>query len=94
MVCRWQRISFWARGILFGLFMPLAYLFPRWRWPLMLTPWFIAVARINANDHFISDVAASIVLVGVITLILAGLTKQRKGPNNSGASGFRVGDIP
>jgi hypothetical protein len=40
--------------------MLLAYLFPRWRWPLMLVPWFIATARVNANDHFISDVAASI----------------------------------
>lgn len=62
-------------GFYFGLFMPLAYLFPRWRWPLMLTPWFIAAARVNANDHFVSDVAASIVLVGVLTLILARLAR-------------------
>lgn len=64
-------------GFYFGLFMPLAYLFPRWRWPLMLTPWFIAIARVNANDHFVSDVAASIVFVGALTLILAKMTKQR-----------------
>jgi membrane-associated phospholipid phosphatase len=70
-------------GFYFGLFMPLAYLFPRWRWPPMLTPWFIAIARVNANDHFISDVAASIAFVGVLTLILAKVTKQREGPNNS-----------
>jgi membrane-associated phospholipid phosphatase len=70
-------------GFYFGLFLPLAYLFPRWRWPLMLMPWFIAMARVNANDHFISDVAASIVLVGLLTLIFAKLTKQRKGPNSS-----------
>ncbi|HVF36057.1 MAG TPA: phosphatase PAP2 family protein [Candidatus Saccharimonadia bacterium] len=68
-------------GFYFGLFMPLAYLFPRWRWPLMLTPWFIAVARVNANDHFISDVAASIVMVAVLTLIIARLTKQRRSPD-------------
>jgi membrane-associated phospholipid phosphatase len=63
-------------GFYFGLFLPLAYLFPRWRWPLMLTPWFIAVARVNANHHFVSDVAASVVLVGIITLLCATLTKR------------------
>jgi membrane-associated phospholipid phosphatase len=56
-------------GFYFGLFMPLAWLFPKWRWPLMITPWFIAIARVNANDHFLSDVAASIVLAGVLTLL-------------------------
>ena len=70
-------------GFYFGLFMPLAYLFPRWHWPLMLAPWFIAIARVNANDHFVSDVAASIIFVGALTLILAKMTKQREGPNNS-----------
>jgi membrane-associated phospholipid phosphatase len=56
-------------GFYFGLFMPLAWLFPRWRWPLMIVPWFIAIARVNANDHFLGDVAASIVLAGVLTLL-------------------------
>jgi membrane-associated phospholipid phosphatase len=70
-------------GFYFGLFMPLAYLFPRWRRPLLLVPWFIAMARVNANDHFISDVAASIVLVGLLTLIFAKLTKQRKESDSS-----------
>jgi membrane-associated phospholipid phosphatase len=70
-------------GFYFGLFMPLAYLFPRWQWPLMLVPWFIAIARVNANDHFISDIAASIVTVGLLTLLIARLTKHRMAPNNS-----------
>ncbi len=61
-------------GFYFGLCMPLAYLFPKWRWPLLLIPWFIAVARVNANDHFVSDVAASIVLAGALTMIFAKLT--------------------
>jgi len=70
-------------GFYFGLFMPLAYLFPRWRWPLLLTPWFIAIARVDANDHFISDVAASIALVGVLTLIFAKLAKRRAAAGSS-----------
>lgn len=63
-------------GFYFGLFLPLAYLFPRWRWPLMIVPWFIAVARIDANDHFLADVAASIALAGLLTLILARITRR------------------
>lgn len=70
-------------GFYFGLFMPMAYLFPRWRWPLMLTPWFIAIARVNANDHFVSDVAASIVLAGILTLAFAKLTTQWKGTTDA-----------
>ena len=58
-------------GFYFGLFLPLAWLFPRWRWPLVLIPWFIAVARVNANHHFVSDVAASIVVAALLTLLLA-----------------------
>ncbi|HXK58493.1 MAG TPA: phosphatase PAP2 family protein [Acidobacteriota bacterium] len=58
-------------GFYFGLFLPLAYLFPVWRWPLLLVAWFIAVARVNANDHFISDIGASILLVALLALLLA-----------------------
>jgi len=64
-------------GYYFGLFLPLAWLFPRWRWPLILAPWFIAIARVNANDHFVSDVAASMLVVGLLTLLAARLTRQR-----------------
>lgn len=70
-------------GFYFGLFMPLAWLFPRWRWPLMIIPWFIAVARVDANHHFISDVGASIAIVGMLTLALARLVRRR-GPQTSG----------
>jgi membrane-associated phospholipid phosphatase len=64
----------------FGLFMPLACLYPRWRWPLMMIPWFIAIARVNANDHFVSDVAASIMLVGGLTFAFAWLTRRQPRP--------------
>jgi membrane-associated phospholipid phosphatase len=60
-----------------GLFLPLAYLFPRWRWPLLIIPWFIAFARVNANSHFISDVGASIAIVGALTLLIAWMMRRR-----------------
>jgi membrane-associated phospholipid phosphatase len=58
-------------GFYFGLFLPLAWLLPRWRWPLMLIPWFIAVARVDANHHFISDIGVSIALASMLALALA-----------------------
>lgn len=64
-------------GFYFGLFLPLAFLFPRWRWPLLLVPWFIAIARVNANDHFISDVGASIAIVAALTMLLAWLMRRK-----------------
>jgi membrane-associated phospholipid phosphatase len=64
-------------GFYFGLFLPLAWLFPRWRWPLVAIPWFIAVARVDANHHFVSDVGTSIAVVGALTIALASLAKPR-----------------
>lgn len=61
----------------FGLFLPLAYLYPRWRWPLLLVPCFIAVARIDANDHYLSDVAASVALAAAITVGAAAAMRHR-----------------
>ena len=58
-------------GFYFGLFLPLCWCFPRWRWPLVLAPWFIGAGRVDVNDHFMSDVGASIVVAGCLTLALA-----------------------
>lgn len=55
-------------GFYLGLFLPLACLFPRWRWPLLTVPLFIALARVGVNDHFLSDVAASTSMVALIAL--------------------------
>ena len=52
-----------------GLFFPLAFLFPRWRIPLLILPVFISIARVGVNDHWASDVLASIALTALITLI-------------------------
>lgn len=74
----------------FGLFMPLAYLFPRFRWPLLLIPWFIVIARVNANHHFVSDVAASIVVVGLLTLLFARLMLRTQPATLSVNVGYRT----
>jgi len=56
-----------------GLFLPLAYAFPKYRIPLLIVPVFIAFARIDENYHFLSDVLAAIALAALMTLIAATL---------------------
>lgn len=52
-----------------GLFFPLAFLFPRYRIPLLIIPLFISIARVGVNDHWCSDVIGSIAIAGAMTLI-------------------------
>jgi membrane-associated phospholipid phosphatase len=59
-----------------GLFVPLMYLYPRWRIPLLIVPIFIALARVDENYHFLSDVLASVALACLITLLAAALFKR------------------
>jgi membrane-associated phospholipid phosphatase len=47
-------------GFYFGLCLPLAIALPKWRWPILAVAWFIAVARVVGNDHFVSDIGASV----------------------------------
>ena len=54
-----------------GLFLPLAYLFPKYRLGLLVIPVFIAIARIDENVHFLSDVLGSIALAALVTLVAA-----------------------
>ena len=54
-----------------GLFLPFAYVFPRYRIALLIVPVFIGLARIDENYHFLSDVLASIALAALVTLIAA-----------------------
>jgi membrane-associated phospholipid phosphatase len=51
-----------------GLFFPLAFLFPRYRLPLLIIPIFISIARVGVNVHWCSDVIASAGLAALITL--------------------------
>jgi membrane-associated phospholipid phosphatase len=54
-----------------GVCLPLAYVFPRWRIPLLIVPVFIGFARIDENYHFLSDVLGAIALAALITLVAA-----------------------
>jgi membrane-associated phospholipid phosphatase len=68
-----------------GLFFPLAYLFPRYRLPLLIIPIFISIARVGVNDHWCSDVIASAGLAALITLVFIWLYRiksaQSTAPN-------------
>jgi membrane-associated phospholipid phosphatase len=50
-----------------GLFFPLMLIYPRWTFLLALPPLFIAAARVLSNDHYLSDVAASLALAAMMT---------------------------
>lgn len=60
-----------------GLFFPLAFLFPRYRFPLLILPLFISVARVGVNDHWCSDVIASIAIAALITLFFIWLFRMK-----------------
>lgn len=55
----------------FGLCLPLAWLFPRWRAAWLSIALFIGLARIDANEHYLADVCTSIALACVLTLLVA-----------------------
>jgi membrane-associated phospholipid phosphatase len=65
-----------------GLFFPLAYLFPRYRLPLLIIPVFITIARPGVNDHWCSDVFASAGLAALITLIFIWLFRMKPAPRS------------
>ncbi|MEA2649164.1 MAG: hypothetical protein QOG61_1599 [Candidatus Binataceae bacterium] len=54
-----------------GLFLPLAYLYPRYRIALLAVPLFIGLERIDENVHFLSDVLGSITVAALVTLAAA-----------------------
>jgi membrane-associated phospholipid phosphatase len=60
-----------------GLFFPLAFLFPRYRLPLFVIPVFISIARVGVNDHWCSDVIASAGLAALITLVFIRLLRMK-----------------
>jgi membrane-associated phospholipid phosphatase len=57
-------------GFYFGLCLPLAVLFPKWRWPILAVAWFIAVARVVGGYHYVSDVGASVAVAGLLAWAL------------------------
>jgi membrane-associated phospholipid phosphatase len=60
-----------------SLFFPLAFLFPRYRLPLLIIPLFISVARVGVNDHWCSDVIASIAIAALLTLAFIRLFRMK-----------------
>lgn len=60
-----------------GLFFPLAFLFPRYRIPLLIIPLFISVARVGVNDHWCSDVLGSSAIAAAITLLFIWLFRMK-----------------
>jgi membrane-associated phospholipid phosphatase len=60
-----------------GLFFPLAFLFPRYRIPLLIIPLFISVARVGVNDHWCSDVLGSIVVAATVTLLFIWIFRMK-----------------
>ena len=59
-----------------SLFLPLAFLFPRYRLLFFIVPIFITIARVGVNDHWCSDVIASAGLAALITLFFAWLYRM------------------
>jgi len=72
-----------------GLFLPLAYMYPKFRIPLLIVPVFIAFARVDENYHFLSDVLGGIALAALITLIAALVFGRWLKPASPRKSGFR-----
>jgi membrane-associated phospholipid phosphatase len=60
-----------------GLFFPLAFLFPRYRIPFLIIPLFISVARVGVNDHWCSDVLGSIGIAATVTLFFIWLFRVK-----------------
>ena len=71
-----------------SLFFPLLFLFPRYRFPLLIIPVFISIARVGVNDHWCSDVIASAGLAALFTLIFFWLFRiEKSGSTVASATG-------
>ena len=65
-----------------GLFFPLAFVFPRYRLPLLIIPVFISIARVGVNVHWCSDVIAAAGLAALITLVFIWLFRMKPAMSN------------
>jgi membrane-associated phospholipid phosphatase len=59
----------------FGLFFPLALLFPRWKWPILLFAALAALSRVFEVDHYLADILASALVAALLTYSLARLLR-------------------
>jgi membrane-associated phospholipid phosphatase len=60
-----------------SLFLPLCFLFPRYRLLFLIVPIFITVARVGVNDHWCSDVIASAGIAALVTFFFAWLYRMK-----------------
>jgi membrane-associated phospholipid phosphatase len=67
-------VHFW------GLFFPLVILFPRLWIPLAVLPVLISAARVVVNDHYLSDVIASVAVAAWVTWAYAKAVPGRGRP--------------
>lgn len=51
----------------FGLFLPLVFLFPKYKWWWLLLPFFVLLQRVLQNDHYLGDAIASLVIAYIFT---------------------------
>jgi membrane-associated phospholipid phosphatase len=70
-------------ALFWGLFFPLAFLFPRYRWPLLIIPVFISIARVGVLDHWCGDVIASVGLAALFTLVFSWIFRIQSAPETS-----------
>lgn len=67
-----------------SLFLPLCFLFPRYRLAFLVVPVFITVARVGVNDHWCSDVIASAGIAALITFVFAWLFRMKPAQPGNG----------
>jgi membrane-associated phospholipid phosphatase len=59
----------------FSFFLPLIVIFPRYKWPLLIIPVFVALQRVVVNDHYLSDVIAGTLVASLMTLLFQRIFK-------------------
>lgn len=65
-----------GHGTLFAsIAIPLAVLYPRLRLPMLFVAGFATVARVAVNDHWASDVLASLTLVALVAWLLGSIVR-------------------
>jgi membrane-associated phospholipid phosphatase len=60
-----------------GLFFPLAVLFPKYTVPFAVLPALVSTARVAVNDHYLSDVFASVAIAAIVTWAYAVAVLER-----------------
>ncbi|MBC6988462.1 phosphatase PAP2 family protein [Hymenobacter sp. BT491] len=81
----WQSAGFWQTATLdfsfpsshaaiyLSMFLPVAWFYPKYRWPLLVLPLLIGAGRMVLELHFLSDVLFAWFIVGIIMLLFSRL---------------------